>query len=338
MQTPYYCDDSITLHHGDALEVLRQIPAASVDCCVTSPPYFGLRDYGDPKQYGMEATPADYVERLCDLFGEIHRVLVDDGTVWLNIGDSYAAKARGSDAGWARSRLNNPGRLQKSQAAALRRTGERHRGKAAGISEKNLLGIPWRTAFALQDDGWTLRNAVIWHKPNGMPESVKDRLRASYEHVFLLTKSAHYWFDLEAIKEPTQGRASGNLNGAEYAAAVGRGRVADRHGGNAGSTLHTGVPASRNPGDVWSVPTSPFAEAHFAAMPPALAERCVRAGCRPGGVVLDPCSGSGTTGLAAIRNGRRYVGIDLNRDYLDLSLRTRLAQSYLRYDEEEVCS
>lgn len=288
--SPYFQDDAVTLWHGDAAGTLAQLPDASVDCIVTSPPYFGLRDYGVDGQIGVEPTPAAFAAALVAVFREARRVLADGGTLWLNLGDSYAAKARGSDAGWDKSRLTNPGSVQKRQAAALRKTGERHRGKAAGVAEKNLFGIPWRVALALQDDGWILRNEIIWAKPNAMPESVQDRLSNRHEHVFLFTKRQRYWFDLDVLRE------------------------------------HAG---GRNPGDVWTIPTQPFAAAHFATMPPELARRCVLAGCRPGGVVLDPFSGAGTTGLVATENDRRYVGIDLNEQYLELSLRTRLKQGVL---------
>lgn len=274
---PYFTDDSTTLYHGDAATVLATLPDGSADCIVTSPPYLGLRDYGVAGQIGAESSPAEYVAALVAVFREARRVLVDDGTLWLNLGDSYD-------------------------------------------SAKNLLGIPWRVAFALQDDGWILRNDIIWHKSNAMPESVTDRLSNRHEHLFMLSKSQRYWFDLDPIREPhesTPDRAGGTAL---------RGQKAIRPSGpNSGAYSEGG----RNPGDVWTIASQPFGEAHFATMPPALAERCVRAGCKPGGTVLDPFSGSGTTGLAAARHGRRYVGIDLNREYLDLSLRTRLAQPSL---------
>lgn len=274
---PYFTDDSTTLYHGDAATVLATLPDGSADCIVTSPPYLGLRDYGVAGQIGAESSPAEYVAALVAVFHEARRVLADDGTLWLNLGDSYD-------------------------------------------SAKNLLGIPWRVAFALQDDGWILRNDIIWHKSNAMPESVTDRLSNRHEHLFMLSKSQRYWFDLDPIREPhesTPDRAGGTAL---------RGQKAIRPSGpNSGAYSEGG----RNPGDVWTIASQPFGEAHFATMPPALAERCVRAGCKPGGTVLDPFSGSGTTGLAAARHGRRYVGIDLNREYLDLSLRTRLAQPSL---------
>ena len=314
-QQPYFADETVTLHHGDALEVLRGLSDASVDSCVTSPPYFGLRDYGQPGQYGLEATPAAYVEVLRLVFSEVRRILTDDGTLWLNIGDSYAAPPRGPDG--SSSGLTNGAQIR---MAGRPTTFDRPR--------KNLLGLPWRVAFALQDDGWILRNAIIWHKPNAMPESVTDRLSNRYEHVFLFSKSRQYWFDLDPIREPSREREPRPLGGRN---------LTPRHiatTDNVGWKDHavSNHPAGKNPGDVWTISTQPFSEAHFAVMPAELAERCAVAGCPPGGVVLDPFSGSGTTGLAAQKHGRRYVGIDLNREYLDLSLRTRLRQAALDFN------
>jgi site-specific DNA-methyltransferase (cytosine-N4-specific) len=315
----YYTDDAITLWHGDALDVLADMPDRSVDCCVTSPPYFGLRDYGQDGQYGLEASPAEYVERMRLVFAQVRRVLADDGTCWVNLGDSYSAGGTGSPS--ATSTLAGNGHRgggPKMHAAEplTRRT---------DVPAKNLLGMPWRTAFALQADGWTLRNAIVWAKPNAMPESVTDRLSTRYELVFLLTRSRRYWFDLDAIREPLERNGNGDHNNGFRGA-----RTLRDTGPNSGNSN----PAGRNPGDVWTVPTAPFAAAHFAVMPLALAERCIQAGCKPGGTVLDPFSGSGTTGLAATRHGRRYVGIDLSADYLDLSLRTRLQQGALIPDGE----
>ena len=291
--TPYYADEGVTLHHGDSLEVLRTLPDQSVNSCVTSPPYFGLRDYGQDGQYGLEASPAEYVETMRALFAEVRRVLAADGTLWLNLGDSYASEPPGKSEHSARSSTLSAG--HSAATAAMResvRTAAVDRTKF--MPHKNLMGMPWRVAFALQADGWILRNAIIWRKKNPMPESAKDRLSTTYELLFLFSKSRIYWFDLDAIRD--------------------------------------GVDA-RNPGDVWEIATQPFSEAHFAVMPATLAERCVLAGCKPGGTVLDPFSGSGTTGLVAQRHGRKYVGIDLSRDYLDLSLRTRLQQAALDFGE-----
>lgn len=307
--TPYYADEQVTLYHGDSLSVLRVMPDQSVDCCVTSPPYFGLRDYGVEGQYGLEASPAEYVETMRALFAEVRRVLADDGTLWLNIGDSYAQSGSQRNRNGVGGSLAGPSPTGGEQYGFTR--------QQYGVPAKNLLGIPWRTTFALQDDGWILRNDIIWSKPNAMPESVTDRLSTRHEHLFMFSKSPRYWFDLDPIREPHVSDPS-----REGANAL-RGQKAMRPvGPNSGAYSEGG----RNPGDVWTVATQPFSEAHFAVMPPSLAERCVVAGCKPGGTVLDPFSGSGTTGLAANKHGRKYVGIDLSSDYLDLSLRTRFAQ------------
>ena len=343
-RTAHYSDESVTLHHGDALDVLRTLPDASVDCCVTSPPYFGLRDYGVDGQIGAEASPAEFVAALVAVFAEVRRVLADDGTLWLNLGDSYVSKPPGNVRGVSdRSGLAGikSERYRKTLEASV---GTKRDTTGLGLSEKNLFMIPARAAIALQDAGWILRNDVIWSKPNGMPESVTDRMSTKHEHLFLLAKSPRYWFDLDAIREPLAFPADRPQNSwardtkeADVPGQSMRQHREDRPGKGGGTNLRpTGrqhlTPddkGGRNPGDVWTIPTAPFPGAHFATMPPALAERCILAGCRPGGVVLDPFSGSGTTGYAATRHGRRYVGIDLNREYLDLSLRTRLAQGVL---------
>lgn len=331
--TLYHSDDAITLHHGDSLAVLREMPDQSVDCCVTSPPYFGLRDYGVEGQYGLEPSPAEYVETMRDLFAEVRRVLTDDGTLWLNIGDSYSAKRT----------------YQVDQTKAQASGKSQPYDTLADRPAKNLLGIPWRTAFALQDDGWILRNDIIWSKSNAMPESVTDRLANKHEHLFMFSKSPRYWFDLNPIREAAvYGPDSPALNWArDTKEADVPGQSMRQHRStrpnrdayrdkSSDAAVAVGMPPHRghrnahdggkNPGDVWTIPTQPFTEAHFAVMPQALAERAILAGCKPGGTVLDPFSGSGTTGLAATKHGRKYVGIDLSSDYLDLSLRTRFAQ------------
>jgi site-specific DNA-methyltransferase (cytosine-N4-specific) len=255
------------------------------------------------------------------VFAEVRRVLADDGTLWLNLGDGYVANSDGYQRGADPRRRKQP--LTRS-------------GGSKALPNKSLRQTPARVSLALQDDGWTLRNDIIWAKANGMPESVGDRLRMAHEHVFLMTKARFYWFDLDAIREP---HAEVSVQRAQpHRAAPGRSsREGLPYGSTAGAqTLDLAKmnhSAGKNPGDVWTLPTQPFPDAHFAVMPVALAERCILAGCRPGGTVLDPFSGSGTTGLAATRHGRRYVGIDINREYLDLSLRTRLAQTAMP-DEE----
>jgi site-specific DNA-methyltransferase (cytosine-N4-specific) len=278
----HYQDDLVTLHHGDALEVARTLEAGSVDCIVTSPPYFGLRDYGEPGQYGHESTPVEYVETMRALMAELSRILARDGTLWLNLGDSYGKR-------------------------------------------KQLLGIPWRVALALQDDGWILRNSIIWHKPNAMPESVKDRLSGRHENLFLFTKSPKYFFNLDGIREPhlTVGTHKKFERPRSERAKSGN----DKLGPGVGGASMGFNPLGKNPGDVWAINNKPFKGAHFAAFPPEMVARCISAGCRPGGTVMDPFSGSGTTGMVAIEEGRNYVGIDINVEYLELSLATRLQGS-----------
>jgi len=278
----YYQDDTITLHHGDSLEVAKTLKAGSIDCIVTSPPYYGLRDYGNDGQYGLEETPAQYVETMRVLFSELRRVLADDGTLWLNLGDSYS-------------------------------------------KGRQLMGMPWRVALALQDDGWILRNAIVWHKPNAMPESTKGRLRGTYEQVFLFAKSPKYHFGLDEIRVPHAPASIARAGRARKTAYA----PAGQSPGKRKETVPNALGA--NPGDVWSIPTKPFRAAHSAVMPPELARRCVLAGSLPGGTVLDPFSGSGTTGMVARDAGRQYVGIDLSADYLKLSLETRLQNAALDF-------
>lgn len=320
----YYSDDQVTLLLGDSLDVLRTLPDASVDCIVTSPPYFGLRDYGTPGQYGLESAPAEYVEQICAVFAEARRVLADDGTLWLNIGDSYAYP---------------PGSAGRQGATGQRAdrtfTAEGLRGTRA-LPPKNLLMIPARTAIALQEDGWYLRNEIVWHKVNCQPESVRDRLSGRHENLYLLTKQPNYAFDLDAIREPHQSAKAQRLAGTSRGGQSRTGKatsigVGDRTGGTAyGDHAATSHPLGRNPGDVWSIPVGRFPDAHFATFPIDLPIRCISAGCKPGGTVLDPFSGSGTTGAAARQLGRKYIGIDLNPAYHDLA-RERFAQGVLDF-------
>ncbi|MGW5317780.1 DNA-methyltransferase [Nocardia thailandica] len=322
--TLYYSDSSIALHQGDALAVARELPDTAVDCILTSPPYYGLRDYGVPGQYGTEQSPEEYVETLRKLFAELRRVLSDDGTLWLNLGDSYSAAASGP-AGTSSAMRDR--RVLAEQAKTR---------KTASVPPKNLMGIPWQVAFALQADGWILRNALVWHKPNAMPESITDRLSSRYEMVFLLSKSPRYWFDLDPIREPTVTRRSAPqrqpTSSARPDPAV-RGKASGFGLMPTGTQHRAQHPLGRNPGDVWTISTQPFAEAHFAVMALELAERCVQSGCKPEGTVLDPFSGSGTSGLAAERHGRKFIGVDLNPAFLELSLRTRLRQRTLDFGE-----
>lgn len=310
----YYQDDLITLYHGDALAVARELESRSVNCIVTSPPYFGLRDYGTAGQYGAESTIHEYIETMANLFIELQRVLTNDGTLWLNLGDSYSSGGRKTsiDSGL------NKGRGTPQYRPTSDRPG------------KNLLGIPWRVAFALQDAGWILRNEVIWAKTNGMPESVTDRLTSKHEHVFLFAKSERYIFNLDAIREgsPITAESQSELVPITQGERIRKQRASYAAPGQSPNmrTIAPTNPNGGNPGDVWSINTRPFTEAHFAVMPPELARRAIVAGCKEGGVVLDPFSGSGTTGKVALDTGRRYVGIDISSDYLDLSLRTRFLQ------------
>lgn len=366
-QTAYYADDSVQLFHGDSLSVLRGLPDGSVDCCVTSPPYFGLRDYGVEGQQGLESSPAEYVAGMVAVFAEVRRVLADDGTLWLNIGDSYSSSGGMSGVGPNALVGSTKNRAERrTRPSARRDRAAMPLGAPSTLPAKNLMGIPWRLAFGLQDDGWILRNDIIWAKPNGMPESVTDRLSTKHEHLFMFSKSPRYWFDLDPIRDEAVSAAESRPQYARAKIIAQERGITDEHiaamrsvgMSDAGKALTTqdgtgknraSVQAladeaksalggyyreflttqGRNPGDVWSIPTQPFSEAHFAVMPQALAARAIQAGCKPGGTVLDPYSGSGTTGLAAAKHGRKYVGIDLSRDYLDMSLRTRLSQAGL---------
>lgn len=297
----YFEDTSVTLWHGDALECSKQLADDSVNCIVTSPPYYGLRDYGVEGQYGLEASPAEYVETMGRLFSELRRVLSEDGTLWVNIGDSYSRNPKRGGSGTPNGR----------NVAEMG-----YCGASGDIPEKNLLGMPWRVAFALQRDGWILRNAIVWHKTNAMPESAIDRLSSRHEMVFMFSKNKQYWFNIDEISEPYSGDRSISR----------RMRSGNTNKKNSCTTAWDGGSRSPNPGDVWSMPTQPFSEAHFAVFPPSLPTRCILAGCKPGGTVLDPFNGSGTTGMVAQRCGRKYIGIELNREYLDLTLATRLKE------------
>lgn len=273
----YYQDDTVTLLLGDTIEQMRTLPDGSVNCIVTSPPYYGLRNYGTAGQYGLEESPAAYVETMRQVFAEARRVLADDGTLWLNLGDSYVCSPKGSESvtHGLRGRSNHP----TTPAGSGGKNG-------GGLGAKQLIGIPWRVAFALQDDGWILRNEIIWSKPNAMPEPVRDRLSKVHEHLFLFVKSPRNWFE----KDPNYR------------------------------------------GDVWPIATRPYPAAHFAVFPIDLPLRCIKSGCKPGGTVLDPFSGSGTAGAAARQLGRRYIGIDLNPAYHNLA-KGRFAQGVLDFGE-----
>ena len=293
---------------GDALAMLRTIQSGSVQTCVTSPPYWGLRDYGVSGQIGLEKTPEEYVEKLVAVFREVRRVLKDDGTLWLNLGDSYAA----GKCGRALYGTGVP------KAAAKGANGIQRKAPP-GLKPKDLVGIPWRVAFALQAAGWYLRSDIIWHKPNPMPESVRDRPTKAHEYVFLLSKSPRYYYDADAIKEPGKLGRSGNT----------------QHKYPNGQQLHrssTGFLEMRgkvypkvNRRTVWSITPKPYRGAHFATFPPQLVEPCILAGAPIGGVVLDPFSGAGTTAIVAEQLGRRALAIELNPEYVTLTTERRKA-------------
>jgi len=300
---------------GDVRERLADLPAASVQCCVTSPPYWGLRDYRVEGQLGLEATPDAYVQTMVGVFREVKRVLRDDGTLWLNLGDSYAATPTGNRG--TKSALNGADGVRYSET--LDRYTEAKTRRAAipvDLKPKDLVGIPWRLAFALQADGWYLRSDIIWNKPNPMPESVTDRPTKSHEYVFLLTKSARYYYDAEAIKEPA--KDWGTRDRTNW-----RGKVNSPAGPQTGCTNANHAASGRNARSVWTITTQPYPDAHFATFPEALPERCIKAGTKLGDTVLDPFAGSGTTGQVAVQLGRSFVGIELNADYADLA-RTRI--------------
>ena len=298
------------LLQGDCLQQLATLPAASVQCCVTSPPYWGLRDYGTAGQLGLEATPDEYVANMVAVFREVRRVLRDDGTLWLNLGDSYARTA-GDDSTKVTDGGMKTGRTGKSDQ--LFKSGNNR--PPAGLKAKDLVGIPWRVAFALQADGWYLRQDIIWHKPNPMPESVTDRCTKAHEYIFLLTKSARYYYDNEAVKEDAV--RAGDVPG-------GNGHYIQHSAGGHNKDGLTAcgqkpVAETRNKRSVWTVTTKPFKGAHFATFPPDLIEPCILAGSAADTLVLDPFSGAGTTGVVAVQHGRRYIGIELNPDYLEMS-------------------
>lgn len=289
---------------GDCRESLRSLPEKSVHTCVTSPPYFGLRDYGHEGQIGLEPTPDEFVSQLVSVFQEVKRVLRDDGTLWLNLGDSYASYRDGK-ATPDTSRGSSEGTLV-PKGSATNRMASTFAGTS--IKHKDLIGIPWMVAFALRADGWYLRQDIIWHKPNPMPESVTDRCTKAHEYIFLLSKSPKYFFDSEAMKE--KGVYPAGTKGAKGSASRQK-----EIGVNARPPEYKIYDGMRNRRSVWSVQTRPFKGAHFATYPPDLIEPCVLAGCPIGGTVLDPFFGSGTTGLVALRHGRKVIGCELNPDY-----------------------
>jgi site-specific DNA-methyltransferase (cytosine-N4-specific) len=349
-----------TIHVGDCIEIMRGMEADSIDCCVTSPPYWGLRDYGtakweggDPEcdhkeridgmsakstlnskretkqlshgmaykhtcpkcgairiddQIGLEQSPDEYIAKMVAVFAEVRRVLKPGGTCWLNLGDSYAGSGPVSQAA-------TDADIQHATVGALLNKSQRRVGTVTGLKPKDLCMIPARVALALQADGWWLRSDIIWAKPNPMPESCKDRPTSAHEHVFLLTKSAKYWYDADAIAEPLDGKphAPGNTQD--------NGRLTSSMGHVEQPGRVWAASGQRNARNVWTIATKPYKEAHFATFPPEIPRRCILAGCPESGIVLDPFFGSGTTGEVAETLGRRWVGIELNPEYAELAKR-----------------
>lgn len=297
-----------TIICGDALEIMRGMETESVYTCITSPPYYNLRDYGAPGQIGMEETPEKYIQSLVEVFREVRRVLRKDGTLWVNIGDTYAA--------------NRPYQVKETRGTR----GHAFTGEMAvpeGCKAKDMIGIPWLLAFALRADGWYLRQDIIWQKPNAMPESVKDRCTKSHEYLFLLSKSAKYYFDAAAISEPIAGKSTKKYLecGGEQTPIFGGGKYGnnEREETRTKSGKRFKPTPRRNKRDVWSVSTTGFKGAHFATFPEKLVEPCVLAGSPEGGMVLDPFAGSGTTGAVAKRLRRGFVGIEINPEYAKMA-------------------
>jgi len=386
---PYYHNGGAAFYQGDARDVLRALQAASVDACVTSPPYWSLRDYGispsiwggrrdcrhrwrgierhaerytgkrkwqhigeearaagmkvrdvdgnawgHPKKtdsaacrcgasqgvLGLERTPSLYVKHVVEVFREVRRVLRDDGTLWLNLGDSYAADAAAAGETFADSHGLGVDRVPPVPPGPPTSIGEP--GAPTGLKRKDLAGIPWLVAFALRADGWYLRSDIIWVKTNAMPESVRDRPTRAHEYLFLLSKREHYWYDREAIREPQSGSAHARGRGVTpKSAPAGNGRIRANESFHAATARFTQVPGGRNRRTVWTLPTAPYREAHFATFPPDLVRPCILAGCRQGGTVIDPFAGSCTTAFVAKQLGRRSIMVDPNAAYLDMGIR-----------------
>lgn len=321
---------STTILTGDCRDVLPTLEAGSVRCCVTSPPYWGLRDYGHERQIGLERTPEEYVAAIVGVFREVRRVLADDGTLWLNLGDCYAA-ARGGTTPPAETLAGGHGGWMPdgSRTNRDRKNGYNPTRDAAaiGLKHKDLVGIPWRVAFALQADGWYLRSDIIWSKPNPMPESVTDRPTKAHEYLFLLSKRERYYYDGDAIKEPVQSGPSDIKKMIEKKDRIDAKHFHNDPGAlpaanprtNIGKKRGVGSPEGRNRRTVWTVATQPYSGAHFATFPPALIEPCILAGSAAGDAVLDPFGGSGTTAMVAQRLGRRAVVIEINPAYVTLA-------------------
>lgn len=330
----FVSDPDFVLHVGDVRDTLKRLPDESVDCAMTSPPFYALRDYGVDGQIGLEATPEEWADQLVAVFAEVRRILRPSGTLWIECGDSYnsatstsraASTLEGSHGYWANPLI-------------------KHRINVAGVKAKDLLGTPWMLAFALRADGWYLRQSIIWHKPNAMPESATDRCTTNHSYVFLLSKQARYHFDSDAIAEPTSSEWNHDFR-AGSTRYIGQPAAPSNHLVNPGNRRTNGQKARtderrgfdnrleradglKNPRSVWTVPTQGYPEAHFATWPEALCERIIKAGCPEGGTVLDPFMGAGTTALVARRLGRKSVGVELNPEYARLCA-ARLGQQSL---------
>jgi len=314
---------NVRLLQGDCRDVLKTLPDGSINCCVTSPPYYGLRDYGVDGQIGLEQTPDAYVVELVAVFREVRRVLADDGTLWLNLGDSYSGSGKGPAGNLGK--IHNEREIKQTSGIV-----------PDGLKPKDLIGIPWRVAFALQADGWYLRQDIIWHKPNPMPESVADRCTKAHEYIFLLSKSPRYYFDADAIKEASitgdprrpygskgawdlDGRPLGQRPQGRVRKSVKRGEFDGKTNALPGREAFRAVTETRNKRSVWTVNTKPYKGAHFATFPPSLIRPMILAGCPIGGTVLDPFGGSGTTGEVAASEGRKAILIELNPEYVKLA-------------------
>lgn len=303
------------IEFGNCIDIMQKWvnEGVKINTCVTSPPYYGLRDYGVDEQMGLEETPKQYIDNMVKVFRLVKELLTDDGTLWVNIGDSYSShkdcKSIGQTLAKGTSREN-----AHVMDKGISRVRDSKMLKSQGLKNKDLIGIPWMLAFALREDGWYLRQDIIWHKPNPMPESVKDRCTKAHEYIFLLSKSPKYYFDNEAIKEDAihSNRKAGNSKPQKGVDE----KFMDTRGGL--FEAQQKVYEKRNKRDVWSVNVKPYKGAHFATFPMELIEPCIKAGCPDGGIVLDPFMGSGTTAQVALINNKQYLGCELNKDYKNL--------------------
>jgi DNA modification methylase len=313
------------IHQGDALDVLRGMPDASVHCCITSPPYWGLRDYGMKGQLGLERTPAEYVEKMVEVFREVRRVLRDDGTLWLNLGDSYAGSwgnYGGQNRGGGSQRTITKGSRVRNPAYDGTERQVPPQADVPGLKPKDLCGIPWRVALALQADGWYWRDCIVWHKPAPMPESVRDRCTKAWEPIFMFAKSERYYFDADAIRESLS-RATIDRDkkprGRSQNGGGSKESVAGYDYSRDGLGDMQSNPDGRNKRNVWTLSPMATPDAHFATFPLELPETCLKAGTEYGGTVLDPFAGAGTTGLACLKQSRNFVGIELNPAYIEIA-------------------